>query len=97
MPAGEVNEENESIIVAKGGDGAGPFNGYSAQTGQRSRLTLDLKLLSDVALIGFIFIVLINCASFSHSLLSIFVILVSLLMLTLIVCTDSQTPANRRC
>ena len=92
VPAGEVNEENEAILVAKGGDGGGPFNGYSAQTGQRFRLALDLKLLSDVALIGCIFTVLVNCASFT-----IFVILFILLKLTLIVCTDSKTPANRRC
>ena len=68
LSAGEVNEEKESIIVAKGGDGGGPFNGYSAQMGQRSRLTLDLKLLSDVALIGCTFTVLINWVSSSHSL-----------------------------
>lgn len=52
IAAGEVNEENESILVAKGGDGGGPFNGYSAQMGQRARITLDLKLLADVGLIG---------------------------------------------
>lgn len=59
-PTGEINEENESLLVAKGGDGGGPFNGYSAQMGQRARLTLDLKLLADVGLIGCAFAYMAN-------------------------------------
>ncbi|XP_054716112.1 GTP-binding protein 10-like [Uloborus diversus] len=50
---GEVNAHGERLLLAKGGSGGGPQNGYLGQKGQVFPLTLDLKLIADVGFVGF--------------------------------------------
>ncbi|BES96506.1 GTP-Hypothetical protein protein [Nesidiocoris tenuis] len=50
---GEINTEGDQIIVAKGGQGGSATTGYSGLQGQKFVLTLDLKLIADVGLVGF--------------------------------------------
>ncbi|XP_034943281.1 GTP-binding protein 10 homolog [Chelonus insularis] len=50
---GEVDKPGSTLIVAKGGIGGCPETGFSGQRGQRDTITLDLKLIADVALVGF--------------------------------------------
>lgn len=49
---GEVNAENEEVIIAKGGKGASPLNNYKAEQGVAYSVNLDLKLIADVGLVG---------------------------------------------
>lgn len=49
---GEVNEEGEKLLIAKGGAGASPINNYKAEKGQAFSVNFDLKLIADVGLIG---------------------------------------------
>lgn len=50
---GEINEEDESIVVARGGDGGAPNTGFCATKGDAHSITLDLKLIADVGFVGF--------------------------------------------
>ncbi|ODM95445.1 GTP-binding protein 10 [Orchesella cincta] len=50
---GEINKHGEKVVVAKGGVGGSPANGYSAEPGQKHNVTLDLKLIADVGFVGF--------------------------------------------
>ncbi|XP_046145666.1 GTP-binding protein 10 homolog isoform X1 [Osmia bicornis bicornis] len=50
---GELNSENETLIVAKGGLGGSENTGYCGLKGERRGIILDLKLIADVGLIGF--------------------------------------------
>ncbi|CAL8083248.1 unnamed protein product [Orchesella dallaii] len=50
---GEINKNGEAIVVAKGGIGGCPSNGFSAELGQVHNVTLDLKLIADVGFVGF--------------------------------------------
>ncbi|XP_012270873.1 GTP-binding protein 10 homolog [Orussus abietinus] len=50
---GEVNKPGDQLIVAKGGLGGCPETGFSGQRGQAHTIILDLKLIADVALVGF--------------------------------------------
>ncbi|XP_057319976.1 GTP-binding protein 10 homolog [Microplitis mediator] len=50
---GEVDQPNSKLVVARGGIGGCPENGFSGQKGQNHVITLDLKLIADVALVGF--------------------------------------------
>lgn len=45
--------EGDSILVAEGGVGGGPTNGYCGVRGQAYTIRLDLKLIADVAFVGF--------------------------------------------
>ena len=49
---GEVNNENEILVIAKGGKGASKLNKYNNEQGQMFSVNLDLKLIADVGLIG---------------------------------------------
>lgn len=49
---GEVNAEDEKLVIAKGGKGGSPLNDYQSQPGQAFSLNLDLKLIADIGLIG---------------------------------------------
>lgn len=49
----ELNEPGVEIIVAKGGIGGSPKNGYIGMKGQSHIISLDLKLIADVGLVGF--------------------------------------------
>lgn len=49
---GELNRPGEKLLLARGGSGGGPQNGFIGQKGQVVTLTLDLKLLADVGFVG---------------------------------------------
>lgn len=50
---GELNEEGDKIIVARGGRGGHPKNGFLGIRGQAKSIKLDLKLIADIGLVGF--------------------------------------------
>ena len=50
---GEVNAENEVLVIARGGKGGSKLNKYNQESGQTLSISLDLKLIADVGLIGF--------------------------------------------
>lgn len=50
---GEIHKAGSKLIVAKGGLGGCQETGYSGQKGERRFLYLDLKLIADIALVGF--------------------------------------------
>ncbi|KAF5282808.1 hypothetical protein FQR65_LT02805 [Abscondita terminalis] len=50
---GEINKEGEELVVAKGGPGGHPKNGFLGVKGQCYSVKLDLKLIADVGLVGF--------------------------------------------
>ena len=45
---GELNDETEQLVMARGGKGGSAANRWTGQS-----LNLDLKLISDVGMIGF--------------------------------------------
>jgi GTPase involved in cell partitioning and DNA repair len=49
---GEVNEEDDRLLVAKGGKGGSPLNKYKGQKVEGFSVSLDLKLIADVGLVG---------------------------------------------
>ncbi|KAI4465200.1 developmentally regulated gtp-binding protein-related [Holotrichia oblita] len=53
MKIGELNKEGEQLIVARGGTGGHSKNGFLGLQGQTHSIKLDLKLISDVGLVGF--------------------------------------------
>ncbi|GFR08311.1 GTP-binding protein 10 [Trichonephila clavata] len=50
---GELNQIGDKLLLARGGCGGGPQNGFIGQKGQGVPLTLDLKLLADVGFVGY--------------------------------------------
>lgn len=50
---GELNKEGEKLIVANGGTGGHPKNGFLGTKGQELSIKLDLKLIADIGLVGF--------------------------------------------
>lgn len=50
---GELNQPDEEIVIAKGGSGGNPKNGFLGTKGQEYSVTLNLKLIADVGLVGF--------------------------------------------
>ncbi|GFT86230.1 GTP-binding protein 10 [Nephila pilipes] len=50
---GELNLVGDKLLLARGGSGGGPQNGFIGQRGQAVPLTLDLKLLADVGFVGY--------------------------------------------
>ncbi|XP_058807500.1 GTP-binding protein 10 homolog [Phymastichus coffea] len=50
---GEVNEPDKTLVVALGGVGGCAETNYSGQRGESYHIILDLKLISDIALVGF--------------------------------------------
>ena len=49
----ELNEEGATCLAARGGEGGSPSNSFIGQKGQSHTVTLDLKLIADVGLVGF--------------------------------------------
>lgn len=50
---GELDTENEELILAKGGTPGHSKNGYLGTEGQAYPVKLDLKLIADIGLVGF--------------------------------------------
>lgn len=50
---GELNKENTKLLVAKGGMGGCKETGFCGTKGERQTITLDMKLIADVGLVGF--------------------------------------------
>uniref|UniRef100_A0A8D8LLE6 GTP-binding protein 10 homolog n=1 Tax=Cacopsylla melanoneura TaxID=428564 RepID=A0A8D8LLE6_9HEMI len=50
---GELNAEGDSLILAQGGVGGNPQNGWLGKQGQEIGIRLELKLIADVGLVGF--------------------------------------------
>ena len=55
---GEVNNEMDRIVIARGGKGGSPLNDYTQEKGQTFSVNLDLKLIADVGLIGYVTLIL---------------------------------------
>ena len=51
---GEVNTEEEELLIIRGGRGGSALNKYTGQPGEKYSVNLDLKLIADVGLIGFV-------------------------------------------
>lgn len=52
--SGEVNVEGDRILLARGGRGGVPDNSFQGQKGQAHNVTLDLKLIADIGLVGLV-------------------------------------------
>ncbi|KAK6621844.1 hypothetical protein RUM44_001651 [Polyplax serrata] len=52
---GELNQKGDKIVVAEGGPGGSPksFPAFSGSKGHSQKITIDLKLIADVGLVGF--------------------------------------------
>lgn len=50
---GELDKEDSKLLVAKGGTGGCEDTGYNGLKGETQTITLDLKLIADVGLVGF--------------------------------------------
>jgi Obg family GTPase CgtA len=50
---GEINKSGDRVLVASGGLGGCPANHFVGQKGSALSLNLDLKLISDIGLVGF--------------------------------------------
>ncbi|ENN74408.1 GTP-binding protein 10 homolog [Dendroctonus ponderosae] len=50
---GELNEDGEKLVIAKGGTGGHAKNGFLGTRGQAYPVKMDLKLIADVGLVGF--------------------------------------------
>ncbi|KAK6165933.1 hypothetical protein SNE40_022739 [Patella caerulea] len=50
---GDLNKDGQQVIVARGGKGGNPENGFLGQRGDSKEITLDLKLIADIGLVGF--------------------------------------------
>ena len=50
---GELNKEDEELVVAKGGLGGQPATQFNGLKGEEIKIVLDLKLIADVGLVGF--------------------------------------------
>ncbi|XP_076269734.1 GTP-binding protein 10 homolog [Rhynchophorus ferrugineus] len=50
---GELNNDGDTLIVAKGGTGGHQKNGFLGSRGQVYHVRLDLKLIADIGLVGF--------------------------------------------
>jgi len=50
---GDVNNEGERVLVARGGRGGCPENNFQGEKGDMYTINLDLKLIADVGLVGF--------------------------------------------
>ncbi|XP_022316504.2 GTP-binding protein 10 homolog [Crassostrea virginica] len=50
---GDLDEEGKEFIVAKGGAGGNPDNGFMGMKGEAKTVDLNLKLIADIGLVGF--------------------------------------------
>jgi len=53
MIIGEVNKPTDKVLVAQGGDGGEPSNGFLGQAGQSRNVRMVLKTIADVGFLGF--------------------------------------------
>ncbi len=51
---GEVNKDNDTLVIAQGGAGGTAKNMFVSENGEKIIVYLDLKLIADVALIGYV-------------------------------------------
>ena len=47
-----MNKEGQEFVVAKGGIGGHPGNNFLGKAGERKSITLVLKLIADIGLVG---------------------------------------------
>lgn len=57
---GEINTEEDRVLLVKGGKGASSTNNFTEEKGKSFMVNLDLKLIADVGLIGQVSILLIH-------------------------------------
>ncbi|KAK3108042.1 hypothetical protein FSP39_000006 [Pinctada imbricata] len=50
---GDLNEEDQEILLARGGQGGNPDNHFIGQKGEGNVISLNLKLIADIGLVGF--------------------------------------------
>uniref|UniRef100_A0A8C7Y094 GTP-binding protein 10 n=1 Tax=Oryzias sinensis TaxID=183150 RepID=A0A8C7Y094_9TELE len=50
---GDLNEEGDRVLVAKGGSGGSLYSAFEPTKGQAKHIRLDLKLIADLGLVGF--------------------------------------------
>ncbi|ESO88010.1 hypothetical protein LOTGIDRAFT_193870 [Lottia gigantea] len=50
---GELDTEGQELVLARGGKGGNPDNGFLGRKGENRSVKLDLKLLADIGLVGF--------------------------------------------
>lgn len=50
---GELNTENDRLLVAKGGSGGSMYSEFKPSKGKAKHIRLDLKLIADMGLVGF--------------------------------------------
>lgn len=48
----DMDEVGKRFMVARGGSGGGPENGFVCSKGEAKSVRIDLKLLADVGLVG---------------------------------------------
>lgn len=49
---GDLNEEGDRVLVAKGGSGGSLHSAFEPTKGQAKHIRLDLKLIADLGLVG---------------------------------------------
>uniref|UniRef100_A0A672Z7H6 GTP-binding protein 10 n=1 Tax=Sphaeramia orbicularis TaxID=375764 RepID=A0A672Z7H6_9TELE len=50
---GDLNAEDDRVMVAKGGHGGSFYSGFEPSRGKAKHIRLDLKLIADLGLVGF--------------------------------------------
>ncbi|CAG0900055.1 unnamed protein product [Cyprideis torosa] len=50
---GSVDADGQKVVIAKGGAGGNPRNGFQGTQGEHVNLYMELKLIADVGLVGF--------------------------------------------
>ncbi|XP_075992968.1 GTP-binding protein 10 homolog [Anticarsia gemmatalis] len=50
---GSIDQEDQTVIIARGGPGGKPDNNFLGHFGQTHHIRLDLKLIADIGLVGF--------------------------------------------
>lgn len=50
---GDLNEDGQEVIAARGGEAGCPENNFIGKKGEARSVTLDLKLIADIGLVGF--------------------------------------------
>ena len=49
---GDLNDDGDEVVVARGGVPGGPDTEYRGIKGESLNVTLDLKLIADIGLVG---------------------------------------------
>lgn len=53
LSLGDLNKEDEKVIVARGGMGGHDSTQFNGVKGEELKIILDLKLIADIGLVGF--------------------------------------------